>query len=60
MTETLLEEKLLTPQEVAVMFRVTDRTVRRWLNAGKVDGAVRMPSGRWRVRESAVNIIVAP
>lgn len=56
MTE-ILDDKLLTPQEVADLFRVTDRTVRRWAITGRLDG-IKMPSGRWRFRESAVTTVM--
>jgi len=46
-------DPLLTPNEVAEMFGVQPRTVREWINTGKLKG-VKIPSGRWRVSESVV------
>lgn len=53
MPEVQPESKLLTPGEVATMFRVDPRTVTRWEKAGKI-AAVRTPGGHRRFRESDV------
>ncbi|KQT92201.1 DNA-binding protein [Marmoricola sp. Leaf446] len=50
-TET---ESLLTPAEVAAMFRVDPKTVTRWAKAGKLS-AIRTLGGHRRYRESEVN-----
>lgn len=44
-------ERLLTPGEVADMFRVSPKTVARWASAGKIT-AVRTLGGHRRYRES--------
>jgi len=48
-----IDEHLLTPAEVAVLFRVDPKTAARWGAAGKM-GACRTPGGHLRFRESAV------
>ena len=47
-------ERLLTPGEVAEMFRVDPKTVTRWAAAGRI-GSIRTPGGHRRFRESEVN-----
>lgn len=44
------EERLLTVREVAEYLRLSPRTVRLWLQTGKLRGL--RVGGRWRVRES--------
>jgi len=46
-------EALLTPAEVAAMFRVNPKTVTRWAKAGKLT-SVRTIGGHRRYRESEV------
>lgn len=46
-------EQLLTPAEVASMFRVDPKTVTRWAKAGKLS-AIRTLGGHRRYRESEV------
>ena len=46
-------ERLLTSDEVAVLYRVSPRTAARWAAAGKL-GGLRTPGGQLRFRESAV------
>ena len=46
-------EALLTPAEVAAMFRVDPKTVTRWAKAGKLS-AIRTLGGHRRYRESEV------
>jgi excisionase family DNA binding protein len=50
-------EKLLTPAEVAAMFRVDPKTVTRWANAGRI-GSIRTPSGHRRYREAEVRALL--
>ena len=50
---TLETESLLTPAEVAAMFRVDPKTVTRWAKAGKLS-AIRTLGGHRRYRESEV------
>jgi len=51
-------ERLLTPGEVALMFRVNPKTVTRWASAGRI-GSIRTPGGHRRFRESEVNGLLA-
>lgn len=46
-------EPLLTPAEVASMFRVDPKTVTRWCKAGRIAG-IKTPGGHHRFRESDV------
>lgn len=46
-------ESLLTPAEVAAMFRVDPKTVTRWAKAGKLS-SIRTLGGHRRYRESEV------
>ncbi|AZI58755.1 helix-turn-helix domain-containing protein [Nakamurella antarctica] len=46
-------ERLLTPGEVALMFRVDPKTVTRWASAGRI-GSIRTPGGHRRFREAEV------
>jgi excisionase family DNA binding protein len=47
-------ERLLTPGEVAQLFRVDPKTVTRWAAAGRL-GSHRTLGGRRRYRESEVH-----
>jgi excisionase family DNA binding protein len=51
-------ERLLTPGEVALMFRVDPKTVTRWASAGRI-GSIRTPGGHRRFRESEVRGLLA-
>jgi excisionase family DNA binding protein len=51
-------EPLLTPQEVATMFRVDPKTVTRWAKAGKLT-SVRTPGGHRRFSEAQVRALLA-
>ena len=53
MSEDSLEDPLLTPGEVAEMFRVALKTVTRWAAAGRVT-SVRTPGGHRRYRKSEI------
>src|SRR5262245_50230659 len=44
-------DRLLTPGEVAALFRVDPKTVTRWAAAGRIS-SIRTPGGHRRVRES--------
>ena len=50
-------EVLLTPAEVAAMFRVDPKTVTRWAKAGRLN-AVRTLGGHRRYRESEVRALL--
>lgn len=51
-------EKLMTPGEVAELFRVDPKTVTRWAAAGRI-GSIRTPGGHRRFRESEVRALLA-
>ena len=51
-------DSLLTPSEVASLFRVDPKTVTRWAKAGKLS-AVRTLGGHRRYRESEVRNLLA-
>jgi len=51
-------EPLLTPAEVATMFRVDPRTVTRWAKAGRLT-SIRTPGGHRRYRETEVRALYA-
>lgn len=53
-------ERLLTTREVAVLFRVDEKTVRRWVDAGRLT-VIRTPTGRKLLfRESEVRAQLTP
>ena len=54
-TET---ENLLTPAEVAALFRVDPKTVTRWAKAGKLS-SIRTLGGHRRYRETEVRSLLA-
>ncbi len=51
-------EALLTPAEVAAMFRVDPKTVTRWAKAGKLT-SIRTLGGHRRYRENEVKSLLA-
>lgn len=51
-------EALLTPSEVATLFRVDPKTVTRWAKAGKLS-SIRTLGGHRRYRESEVRELLA-
>jgi excisionase family DNA binding protein len=50
-------DRLLTPAEVAALFRVDPKTVTRWAAAGRIS-AIRTPGGHRRFRESEVTALL--
>lgn len=50
-------EPLLTPGEVADLFRVDPKTVTRWAKAGKID-CIRTLGGHRRFREADVRALL--
>lgn len=52
------QDHLLTPGEVASLFRVDPKTVTRWATAGRI-GSIRTPGGHRRFRESEVRSLLA-
>ena len=53
----MAENELLTPAEVAVMFRVNPKTVTRWARAGKIS-AIRTLGGHRRFRTSEIRRVL--
>ncbi len=51
------QEILLTPAEVAALFRVDPKTVTRWAKAGKLT-AIRTLGGHRRYRQSEVHSLL--
>lgn len=51
-------ERLLTPGEVAALFRVDPKTVTRWASAGRL-GSIRTPGGHRRFREVEVRALLS-
>lgn len=51
--DSVAPDSLLTPSEVATMFRVDPKTVTRWAKAGKIS-AIRTLGGHRRFHESEV------
>jgi excisionase family DNA binding protein len=53
------DDRLLTPGEVAVLFRVDPKTVTRWAQAGKLS-VIRTLGGHRRYREDEVRRLLRP
>ena len=51
-------ERLLTPHQVAALFRVEPKTVTRWASNGWI-GSIRTPGGHRRFRETEVLALLA-
>jgi len=58
MHRPLDQEVLLTPAEVAKLFRVDPKTVTRWAKAGKLT-AIRTLGGHRRYRRSEVHLLLS-
>jgi excisionase family DNA binding protein len=56
-TDALGGDPLLTPAEVAALFRVDKKTVNRWAQAGRI-GSIRTLGGHRRYRESEVRALL--
>ncbi len=52
------DDSLMTPDEVADLFRVDIQTVTRWARSGRI-ASVALPSGHRRYRRSVVEAILA-
>ncbi|MFB4273073.1 BldC family transcriptional regulator [Nonomuraea sp. GTA35] len=50
--------ELMTPAEVAQLFRVDPKTVTRWATAGRI-GSVRTPGGHRRYRRDDMQAVLA-
>jgi excisionase family DNA binding protein len=57
MTNIRPEDKLLTPAEVGLMFRVDPKTVTRWAKRGKLT-TIRTVGGHRRYREAEVRALL--
>ncbi len=53
----MYSERLLTPKEVATLFRVDSKTVTRWAKDGKLS-SIRTLGGHRRFRESEVTALL--
>ncbi len=51
---------MLTVNEVAERLRLTPNTIYRWLEAGRIEGATKLPNDQWRIPESVVEGLLAP
>jgi excisionase family DNA binding protein len=51
-------EELMTPSQVAAMFRVNSKTVARWARTGRIS-CVKTPGGHRRFRASDVRDLLA-
>lgn len=58
MSTPIDDGKLLTPSEVAALFRVDPKTVTRWAQAGKI-GSIRTLGGHRRFREAEVRALLS-
>lgn len=54
---TVTPEPLLTPAEVAKLFRVDPKTVTRWAASGRLT-SIRTPGGHRRFREAEVRALL--
>jgi excisionase family DNA binding protein len=52
------DHPLLTPSEVARAFRVDEKTVNRWADAGRLGRVVRTPGNRRRFHRSQVEALL--
>ncbi|HHU83473.1 MAG TPA: helix-turn-helix domain-containing protein [Firmicutes bacterium] len=50
-TPVVEEEKYYTTKEIAEVYQVTDRMVRKWCESGKIK-AMQTPGGKWRILSS--------
>jgi excisionase family DNA binding protein len=55
--DTVERERLMTPGEVAALFRVDPKTVTRWAASGRIS-SIRTPGGHRRFRESEVQALL--
>lgn len=55
--EVAPQDRLLTPAEVAALFRVHPLSVMRWANSGKLS-YIRTPGGHRRYREAEVRALL--
>jgi excisionase family DNA binding protein len=55
--KNIIAERLLTPGEIAQIFRVDPKTVTRWAAAGRIS-SIRTPGGHRRFKESEVRALL--
>lgn len=58
MSRVSSRDRLLTPGEVAQLFRVDPKTVTRWAAAGRIS-SIRTPGGHRRFRETEVRALLS-
>jgi hypothetical protein len=66
-TDTWRDDDLLTPSEVAALFRVDPKTCTRWANAGRIPdlpdddrpSVIRTPGGHVRFRFKTLRMILS-
>jgi excisionase family DNA binding protein len=58
MTKNTVESELLTPAEVATLFRVDSKTVTRWAKAGKLT-SIRTLGGHRRYMQAEIMALLA-
>ncbi len=58
LTTVASRDRLLTPGEVAQLFRVDPKTVTRWAAAGRIS-SIRTPGGHRRFRETEVRALLS-
>ncbi|MFY9263323.1 MAG: helix-turn-helix domain-containing protein [Arcanobacterium sp.] len=51
--------ELLSPSEVADIFKVSRQTITRWCNNGKLNHII-LPSGQFRIPQSEVDRFLVP
>lgn len=54
------EMEWLSPAEAASLIPGTPKpaTIRKWLRAGKLEGAIQLPGGHWQIPVSAIEEIL--
>lgn len=57
--DVLGDDPLLTPAEVAAVFKVSPKTVTRWVAAGRIE-ATKTPGGHARIRRSVIEALLNP
>lgn len=53
-------EKWLTPGQASMLIpgNPSSVTVRKWCRQGSIPGAIQMPSGRWKIPTSALELML--
>jgi excisionase family DNA binding protein len=50
--------KWLTTEQVAASLNVSEHSLRQWLREGRVPGAAKLPSGRYRLPANAIKYLL--